>query len=168
MGKELGNDSNKNSTKYKHPMILEVAKAKIEDLGPLALLFNDYRIFYGYDSDVDGAKKFLLERMNNNESILFISKLGQSATGFIQLYPLFSSTKMKRLWLLNDLYVSEAFRGKGISKALIAASKEFAINTNACGLLLETAKTNTIGNRLYPSMEFILEEDSNFYFWNNK
>jgi GNAT superfamily N-acetyltransferase len=86
-------------------------------------------------------------------------------TGFTQLYPLFSSTRMKRLWLLNDLFVDERFRGKGFSIALIEKSKELCYQTGACGLLLETAKSNTIGNNLYPRTSFFLDEDHNYYSW---
>ena len=71
---------------------------------------------------------------------------------------------MKRLWLLNDLYVNEAYRGRGISKQLINAAKDLARSTDAAGVLLETEPSNIIGNRLYPATDFELEEN-NFYFW---
>ena len=75
---------------------------------------------------------------------------------------------MQRLWLLNDLYILEAYRGMGSSQQLITAAKELAISTNACGLLLETGISNHIGNRLYPATGFKLESGSHFYFWNNQ
>ena len=70
------------------------------------------------------------------------------------------------MWLLNDLYVAKAYRGKGISKQLINAAKGLAKQTEAAGVLLETEPSNTIGNRLYPATGFELEEN-NFYFWTN-
>ena len=87
--------------------------------------------------------------------------------GFTQLYPIFSSTRMQRMWLLNDLFVHADHRGKGISKALIEKAKELARSNNAAGILLETEKNNDIGNQLYPSVGFELE-GNNFYFWTNK
>jgi GNAT superfamily N-acetyltransferase len=75
---------------------------------------------------------------------------------------------MQKMWLLNDLYVAENFRGRGISKALIDAAKKLATDTQACGLLLETSKTNNIGNQLYPATDFELQDESNFYFWTTK
>lgn len=149
-------------------MKINYRKAEVKDLFQLSKLFDKYRVFYNKTSDASGAQKFLLERIENSDSEIIVAETEDgSLVGFTQLYPLFSSTKMQRLWLLNDLYVSELFRGKGVSKALIDAAKEIAINTNACGLLLETAKTNEIGNRLYPATGFKLESESNFYFWNN-
>ena len=71
---------------------------------------------------------------------------------------------MQRLWLLNDLFVVPAFRGQGVSKTLIEACRTFASQTGACGLSLETEKTNNIANQLYISTDWELDEDHNFYF----
>ena len=87
------------------------------------------------------------------------------ATGFTQLYPLFSSTRLKRFWLLNDLFVHSNFRGKGISKLLIEQAKQLCIDTKACGMYLETGKDNKVGNQLYPSAGFTLDNENNFYYW---
>ena len=146
-----------------------IRKVTIDDLPQLSNLFDHYRVFYKKQSDIATANTFLTERITNKESEIYVAESeDRKLVGFTQLYPLFSSTRMQRLWLLNDLNVLEAYRGKGISKQLIEAAKQLAKETNACGLLLETAKTNTIGNQLYPTMEFALEENSNFYFWTNK
>lgn len=75
---------------------------------------------------------------------------------------------MQRYWLLNDLYVNENYRGKGYSKALIEEAKELCRSSNACGVLLETGKSNAIGNRLYPACGFELYDSVNFYEWTNK
>ncbi|MGO4710808.1 GNAT family N-acetyltransferase [Chryseobacterium sp. 2TAF14] len=58
--------------------------------------------------------------------------------------------------------------GKGFSKQLIEASKELAKSTDAAGVLLETGKSNEIGNRLYPSCGFEIYDEVNFYEWTNK
>lgn len=150
-------------------MFMEIRKAHQNDLDSLAKLFDLYRIFYKKTSDLAGAKQFLYDRMINEESEIFVATdESNNFTGFVQLYPIFSSTRMKRLWLLNDLFVATEYRGKGISLALIERSKELCRSTDACGLLLETAKTNTVGNHLYPRAGFELESESNFYVWNSK
>jgi GNAT superfamily N-acetyltransferase len=106
--------------------------------------------------------------MERGESVVFIALEDGTATGFTQLYPLFSSTRMKQIWLLNDLYVAPEHRGKGISKMLLEKAKELARKTDACEVMLETAKTNDIGNQLYPSAGFELGTDFNWYHWENK
>ncbi|WP_336718574.1 GNAT family N-acetyltransferase [Chryseobacterium mucoviscidosis] len=140
-------------------------KAQLADVQQLAELFDQYRIFYHKDSDITAAKKFLTERIENNDSEIFVAENEGKLVGFVQLYPLFSSTRMKRYWLLNDLYVNENYRGKGFSKQLIEASKELAKSTDAAGILLETGKSNDIGNKLYPSCGFEIYDEVNFYEW---
>lgn len=138
-------------------------KAQLADVQQLAELFDQYRIFYHKDSDIPAAEKFLTERIENNDSEIFVAENEGKLVGFVQLYPLFSSTRMKRYWLLNDLYVNENYRGKGFSKQLIEASQEMAKSTDAAGILLETGKSNDIGNKLYPSCGFEIYDEVNFY-----
>jgi ribosomal protein S18 acetylase RimI-like enzyme len=144
-----------------------IRTATIDDLSQLAQLFDLYRIFYRKVSDIEGAKKFLAERISNNESVIYVAEEEKNLLGFTQLYPQFTSTRMKRSWLLNDLFVLREHRERGISKQLIGMAKNLAVKTNAAGLLLETEKTNQVGNRLYPSTGFVLNETSNFYWWEN-
>lgn len=144
--------------------MVEIRIAHTEDIDLLVSLFDAYRVFYRKQSDIDTAKKFLSERIEKQQSIIFLAIYNKKMVGFTQLYPSFSSTKMSRLWILNDLYVSPNARGKGISKRLINKAKEYAKETLASGILLETEKSNIIGNRLYLQENFQLEQN-NFYFW---
>lgn len=142
-------------------------KAEIKDVDQLSELFDQYRVFYNKNSDISSAKKFLKERIENKDSEIFVAESEGNLVGFVQLYPLFSSTRMKRYWLLNDLYVNENHRGKGYSKELIEEAKGLAKTTDACGVLLETGKSNDIGNKLYPSCGFEIYDEVNFYEWKN-
>lgn len=131
----------------------------------LATLFDEYRVFYGQKSDLIRAENFLAGRIDKEESVIFAAQSEGKIIGFTQLYPLFSSVSMQRSWLLNDLFVGKSQRGKGISKLLIDAAKKHAVQTNAKGLTLETEKGNVIGNKLYPSVGFTLNEERNYYSW---
>ncbi len=146
---------------------MTVRQITLDDLQAVSQLFDAYRVWYRMQSDIEGAKNFLRERIANTESIIYgaFSEEDEIA-GFTQLYPLFSSTRMARLWLLNDLYVAEEYRGKGISIALIDRAKELARTTKAAGLILETETSNVIGNRLYPRTGFELDKH-NHYYWEN-
>lgn len=139
-----------------------------KDLDQLIVLFDAYRVFYRKESNINGAKEFLSERIKQKESVIFVCENeDKQLVGFVQLYPLFSSTKMKRLWLLNDLFVHQDFRGNGVSKMLINRAKQLVQDTEACGMFLETEKSNVVGNNLYPHTDFELNEGSNFYDWTN-
>ncbi len=144
---------------------MEIRRATLEDIDSLAELFDQYRVFYEKPSDLATAKEFLRDRISADESVVFVTTEGNVMTGFTQLYPLFSSTRMKRLWLLNDLFVDDRFRGKGISILLIDRAKQHCRDTGGCALTLETAKSNLIGNNLYLRTDFVLDEEHNYYSW---
>jgi GNAT superfamily N-acetyltransferase len=143
-------------------------KATFEDLNQLAELFDQYRIFYHKEPDVSAAESFLRERIENKDSEIFVAEQDGKLTGFVQLYPIFSSTRMQHYWLLNDLYVNDNHRGKGYSKELIEEAKELCRSSKACGVLLETGKNNEVGNQLYPACGFELYDSVNFYEWTNR
>jgi GNAT superfamily N-acetyltransferase len=144
-----------------------ISQARIEDIPQIAPLFDAYRVFYKKPCDIEGANKFLEDHVINKTSVIFFSKNDKGiVTAFVQLYPIFTSTGMNKSWLLNDLFVKPEHRGKGISKNLIEKCKELCRDTKASGLMLETEKTNNIGNKLYTSTGFGLIEH-NFYWWNN-
>ncbi len=146
--------------------MIKINQATIHHLDQLVQLFDAYRVWYRMPSDKTTAAQFLEDRIVAKESIIYLAFEDDKAVGFTQLYPLFSSTRMKRMWLLNDLFVEETYRGKGISKQLINAAKALVRETGAAGILLETEKSNNIGNQLYPATDFKLE-GNNFYFWTN-
>ena len=148
---------------------MNIRVATQSDIDQLSQLFDQYRIFYRKASDVEGAIEFLSKRLVQTDSIIYVSESPEGdLNGFVQLYPLFSSTRMQKLWLLNDLFVTPASRGLGISKALIERAKQLVKETDACGMFLETEVSNAIGNRLYPSCEFTLNTESNYYEWSAK
>ncbi len=145
-----------------------IRKAQPTDLFALQTLFAQYRIFYNKKSAPKEEKLFLKERLENMDSEIFVHEDSTvKLTGFVQLYPLFSSSRMKRYWLLNDLFVAKDSRGKGISVKLIDRAKQLVKDTNACGMYLETEKSNLIGNQLYPKTSFKALDKINFYEWEN-
>ncbi|WP_010250315.1 GNAT family N-acetyltransferase [Myroides injenensis] len=146
-------------------MNFTIKKASLEDLEQASELFNLYRIFYRQPSNLEAGKAFLKERLLNGESDIFLAWMDGKAVGFVQLYKLFHYIKLEKQWLLSDLFVCPEYRGKGISIGLIDRSKKWCEETNACGLMLETEKTNDIGNQLYPKCGFEYDALHNYYFW---
>lgn len=140
--------------------MITIERASSEHLREVVPLFEKYRAFYRCDPAQERAESFLRERLEKGESVIFVARDVASApakaVGFVQLYPLFSSTAMKRLWLLNDLFVEESQRGVGIGERLIVAGTELARSTQARGLFLETEPSNQRAHRLYEKMGFEL------------
>ena len=137
-----------------------VRQAGPGDVEQLAPLFDAYRQFYQQSSDVALARDFLAERLSRAESVVFVAERDGRAVGFVQLYPLFSPTaaRPRRLWLLNDLFVSPDVRGGGVGRALMERARRLAEETGAVGLELVTAVTNRGAQRLYESLGYRLDD----------
>ncbi|RNC79785.1 MAG: N-acetyltransferase [Winogradskyella sp.] len=140
-------------------------QATINHLNDLAPLFDGYRQFYKQSSDIEGAKGFLNERLQKNDSIIFIAYIDEKPVGFMQLYHLFSSVSMRPMYLLNDLYVHADNRGKGIGEALINEAKKTAIANQQKGIAIQTAYDNPAQD-LYQRLGFEKDTDLHF-FWTN-
>lgn len=129
--------------------MIEIRKADINDIEQLSLLFNLYRLFYRQESDVEGCKSFLHDRLTQNQSEIIIAVKDNEVVGFIQFYPLFSSVSLQKTWLLNDVYVKETQRKHGIGRMLLDEAKLFGKESGAGWLLLQTANDNYIAQIVY-------------------
>lgn len=130
-----------------------VRQATAFDLDMVAPLFDAYRQFYAQPADLRLARRFLRERFAHHESVVLVAIAdGGSAVGFVQLYPLFSSVRATRTYLLNDLFVAAPSRRRGIGEQLVAAATAFARANGAASLSLQTAADNRAAQSLYESM----------------
>jgi len=142
-----------------------IVQAGQEHLDLLAQLFDAYRVFYEQPADMEGARTYLLERIDNQDSVIFLA-LGedpQAGLGFTQLYPSFTSVSMRRLWILYDLFVAPDARRRGIGRALMEQARDFAQTTSADRLELSTARDNYQAQALYESLGYV--RDGEFYFY---
>jgi GNAT superfamily N-acetyltransferase len=144
-------------------MSIAVRRADSSDLDALAGMFDAYRQFYDQPPDVGAARAFLAERIDREESVVLMAWNDGGAIGFTQLYPLFSSVRLGRAWLLNDLYVVAPARRLGAARALLDAACAFAREGGALGLELETGKTNLTAQALYRSAGWELGENLHFH-----
>ncbi|MDA7980584.1 MAG: GNAT family N-acetyltransferase [Pirellulales bacterium] len=128
---------------------LEVIRAKVAYLDGLSELFDGYRRYYQQESNLAAAREFLTERLHNDESVIFLALSEGKPIGFTQLYPSFSSVSMRRIWILNDLFVAEDARRSGAGGALMETARRHAEETNAKGLVLATAHDNLAAQSLY-------------------
>ncbi|MBM9500889.1 GNAT family N-acetyltransferase [Leptospira sp. 201903071] len=142
-----------------------IREAAITDLDQAARLFDEYRGFYGKESDLSGATRFLEERIFKGESRIYLAvDDGEKRFyGFTQLYPSFTSLSMKRTWILNDLFVRPESRKQGVAKALIEQAASLARSMDAKYLSLSTARDNKNAQKLYESLGFVKDEE--FYHY---
>ena len=128
---------------------LAITRAGPADLDALSVLFDGYRQFYGQPSDLPRARDWLRSRLRVGESVVLVAKRGEKTVGFAQLYPMFSSVRTARTWILNDLFVDSAARRGGVARALLDAAAAFAREDGAAGISLETTRDNDAARALY-------------------
>lgn len=158
----------------------QIRIAELADVEHVSELFNQYRIFYNEPSDLEGAVQYITNRMQRNESIILVAerntgsevpesmngkkhRIDQAMTGFVQLYPTFSSLSMRSSWILNDLYVHPEYRQQGIARKLLQASRALAKERGVVALSLSTGVSNKQAQALYESEGYVL--DTHFLYY---
>ncbi|MBM4126398.1 MAG: GNAT family N-acetyltransferase [Nitrospira sp.] len=143
------------------PVVHPAALGDIEQLVPL---FDAYRQFYGQQSDLIVARRFLSERLSRHESVVLIAEDPNGvAIGFAQVFPSFSSILAAPIAILHDLFVVPAVRRRGVGTMLLKEAMESARAAGAVRLELATAITNEPAQRLYE--KFGWKRDDEFYVY---
>jgi GNAT superfamily N-acetyltransferase len=133
-------------------MELVIRQATVADLDDLVPLFDGYRQFYRQPSEPDRIRKFLLDRFEHNQSVIFIALQDGTGIGFAQLYPSFSSGALARIFILNDLFVHPGARLAGAGGALLQAAAEYGQRVGALRLVLSTEVMNSHAQALYEKL----------------
>ena len=141
--------------------MLTICQATLAQLEDAAQLFDQYRQFYQQPAALEVSRAFIQERIDNNQSVIYLAYQQHEAVGFLQLYPTFSSISARSSWILNDLYVTPSARGLGIAKQLMDRARQLAVDTKAEGLTLQTQITNSTAQALYESLHY--QRDNEFY-----
>lgn len=130
-------------------MSLAIQRVTAAELDAVVPLFDAYRQFYEQPSDLPRGRAWLQERLQRDESVIFMATRDGDAVGFTQLYPMFSSVRTARLYILNDLYVAAHARRGGVARALLDAAEAFAREDGAAGIVLETTRDNDTARAVY-------------------
>ncbi len=146
---------------------MEIREAKLLDLDSLSRLFHTYRhLSVSLDgvSTIQESRRWLKDRLENNEATFLIATKGSNLLGFATLYQGFSSVSLKKYWVLNDLYVLDSARGLGIGSKLLDAVDSYVITTNAKGVELETSVNNVSAQSLYERLGYVENTQYKSYF----
>ena len=145
--------------KYK---IIKATKNNIDQIGEL---FDLYRQFYKFKSNIKESTTYIRERINNNESIIYFALTeNHDSAGFVQLYETFGSLHLGKIIILYDLFVKNTYRKFGIGEKLIKKSHNYAKSIGAKSIELSTAKNNLTAQSLYEKIGYI--RDNEFYSYN--
>lgn len=143
---------------------MKLIRANLTHLEYVVTLFDGYRVFYRAQSDMDATRAFIRQRLELQDSVILLAVDDNSNyLGFTQLYPSFSSVSMRRIWVLNDLFVDPSARKQGVGRFLLEQAKQFGIEHGARRLELATEITNTSAQSLYESLGWLRDEE--FYHY---
>lgn len=144
---------------------MNIRKYRSGDLEGVARLFNNYRIFYGQNPDIGLAVRFISDRIENSESVIFVADAGNGTlVGLCQLYPTFCSVAAVPIYILYDLFVAPNARRAGVAKQLLLAAIGQAKTEGKARVDLTTAKQNFGAQALYESLGW--KRDEIFYTYN--
>jgi len=135
---------------------MNIKKIAAADVDGLVVLFNQYMIFYKQPSAPEKYKEYLLKRINNSEATVYIAyDENNNPVGFVLNYYSFSSVSLGKIVILNDLFVIQRSRKKGIAASLIDCSIALAREVGAVRVDLATEKNNINAQSLYEKVGFV-------------
>jgi GNAT superfamily N-acetyltransferase len=130
---------------------VEITPITTEQFEQLLPLIAAYQRFYEVE-EIDEARNrsFFRRFLAPSENGLLLGARDEGRLlGYACLYWHFSSTQATETVLMNDLYVDEAARGRGVGRALIEATLEVARERGAPSVEWSTAPDNHTAQRLY-------------------
>lgn len=144
---------------------VKIRQATIHDLPNLVPIFDSYRAYFKQSKNPEEVEKFLFGKFDHLESVIFIAEKKSAVIGFAQLYPVYSSLTLKRVWLLNDFFISEEYRNKGVGTELFKKVKEFSLLSKAKGIELSVEHINEKAWGFWEQQGFKLDDDFRYYFY---
>jgi GNAT superfamily N-acetyltransferase len=130
--------------------IAPVAAGEYEELQPLIAAYQRFYAVEEIDEERNRAffRRFLAP---SDHGMLLGARAGGALLGYACLYWHFSSLAAAETVLMNDLYVDEPARGRGVGRALIEATADVARQRGALCVEWATEPGNQTAQRLYDS-----------------
>ena len=145
-------------------MSIVITRATKEHYKDVGALFDLYRQFYKYKTNLKASTKYIKDRINQNESFIFICFYKEEPAGFVQLYETFDSLNINKKLILYDLYVDKKYRKNGIGRKLMNEAKKLAKFKKIQNIELSTAKNNKKAQSLYESLDYKRDKEYYNYF----
>lgn len=143
--------------------MIDIQIANLTHLNSLQELFEQYREFYQMQRQETRSLEFLKQRLEKKDSIILLAFNQQSLAGFVQIYPAFTSVAMQPLWILNDLFVTQAQRKQGVARKLMESVESLARKEGIFSIKLATQINNAYAKKLYESLDYRLIDQFDHY-----
>lgn len=132
-----------------------IRAATNEDVHALYKLMRQYIVdFYHQPEPKESDLKSLIQHLLDNPSsgLQFVAEENEKIIGFATLYFTFSTLKVKRQAMLNDLFVVPQERRKQVGEKLFERCLYYIRKNNFSSMTWETAKDNLVAQSLYNKM----------------
>lgn len=132
-----------------------IRQASEQDIPQLKDLMLAYIVdFYQQPKPNQDELVGLIQHLIDNPSsgLQFVAEEDGELLGFSTLYFTFSTLKVKKAAILNDLFVSPFARGKKVGEALFQRNLDYIRDNNFASMTWETAKDNVVAQALYNKM----------------
>ncbi|MFS0647528.1 N-acetyltransferase family protein [Siminovitchia sp. 179-K 8D1 HS] len=135
-------------------MTIKVRPAEQKDKDPLTALMYEYIVdFYQRPKPpIEKVQHIFHLLLEKEEGIQFVSENEGNLLGFATLYFTYSTTKADQITVMNDLYVIEEARGKGVAQKLFKACEHYTKNNGYAHMSWITATDNDRAQRFYEKM----------------
>jgi len=131
-----------------------IGPLRTDDLEDALPLFAGYQRFYHAEPDDQRNRQFFARFLDPSEDGLLLGAwVDGDLVGFACIYWTFSSANAAEVALMNDLFVAEGLRGKGIGLLLINAAAAAGRAKGKRHLEWLTAVDNDRAQRLYDRTE---------------
>ncbi len=139
-------------------VIRSVTKEDLTSLVPLMLTYivDFYQRPNPGEMAVQGLAEHLLD--HPEAGIQFVAELDGQLFGFVTLYFTFSTLRVKRVAILNDLFVAKSLRGQKVGESLFQHAITYIRNHGFAFVEWKTAKDNDVAQSLYNKMGGRLSE----------
>ena len=116
-------------------------------------LWEAYLHFYGHQPDRDGTERLWQQILDLDDSIeALVAESADHLVGMTHYFPHPDTWEAEPVCYLQDLYVEESERGKGVGRSLIRAVQRRAEIEGWSSVYWHTAEGNTTARRLYDDL----------------
>ena len=143
-------------------MEINFKPVELKDIEILLELMSEFYLHEKLNFNKDTLKPSL-DKLINDEKIGEIRRItsGEDTVGYFILTFIYSLEYGGKNALLDEFYIRENFRGKGIGKLTLSFIDEFCKEKNIQAIHLQVKKFNPMARKLYASVGFI-EVDRTF------
>lgn len=125
------------------------------DIDTITLMMQDFYAIDGYAMSVEASKKLFAEfLLDGNLGKAWLIFSDGTIAGYLILTFIFSFEYGGRIGFLDELYIKEEMRGKGIGKKAIAFVQEEARKAHVKTMYLEVEPHNEKAQQLYLASGF--------------